>query len=153
MIALRVADVDALNQAARRRLAQTGKLTGPEVTAADRTFQAGDRVVARRNQRLSTIDGATAQVMNGQRGTITAVDPARRVVTVAWDGRTTTVVSARYLDAGHLDHGYAITGHRAQGLTVDHTWIQTSDTLYREWGYVAASRGRLHNQLYRPTIG
>jgi len=148
MIAQRVADVEALNQAARRRLAHAGMLTGPEITAAGRSFQAGDRVVARRNQQLPTIDGTTAQVMNGQRGTITAIDPARRAATVAWDGRGSTTVPASYLDAAHLDHGYAITGHRAQGLTVDHTWIKTGDTLYREWGYVAASRGRHHSQLY-----
>jgi ATP-dependent exoDNAse (exonuclease V) alpha subunit len=91
--------------------------------------------------------------MNGQRGTVTATDPHTRTVTVAWDGRHATVVSAGYLDAGHLDHGYAITGHRAQGLTVDHTWIQTSDTLYREWGYVAASRGRHDNRLYTTADG
>ena len=86
MIALRVADVDALNHLARQRLADAGALTGPAITAAHRTFQTGDRVVARRNRRQPTPDGATVPVMNGQRGTITATNPATRTVTVQWDG-------------------------------------------------------------------
>lgn len=148
MIALRVTDIDALNHHARRRLANAGMLTGPAITTAGRTFQTGDRVAARRNRQLPTPTGATVHVTNGQPGTITAANPNARTVTVDWDGRATTVVPAGYLDAGHLDHGYAITAHRAQGVTVNRTWIQTSDALYREWGYVAASRGRHHNQLY-----
>lgn len=148
MIALRVADVDELNRRARHKMTDDGALTGPEVTTDDRAFRVGDRVVARRNRRLSTPAGATIPVMNGQRGTITAADPHHRAVTVRWDDRPATVVPAGYLDNGHLDHGYAITGHRAQGLTVNHTWTHASDATYREWGYVAVSRGRHHNQLY-----
>ena len=53
-----------------------------------------------------------------------------------------------YLDAGHVMNGYAITGHKAQGLTCDHTYVLGTESLYREWGYVAMSRGRQSNQLY-----
>ena len=48
-----------------------------------------------------------------------------------------------YLEAGHVAHGDAITGHKAQGPTVDHTFVLGSAELYRAWGYVALSRGRL----------
>ena len=57
-----------------------------------------------------------------------------------------------YLDAGHITHGYAITGHEAQGLTCEHTYTLGTETLYREWGYVAMSRGRLTNQLYHGPV-
>jgi exodeoxyribonuclease V alpha subunit len=66
-------------------------------------------VIARRNN-------YQAGIFNGQRGTITLVDPQRRTVTVTLKQRQITV-SAQFLDAGGLDHGYALTIHQAQGLT------------------------------------
>ena len=51
-------------------------------------------------------------------------------------------------DAGHLDHGYAITAHRAQGATVDRAFVLGSDELYREWGYTALSRHRTEARFY-----
>ena len=44
--------------------------------------------------------------------------------------------------------GYAVTGHVAQGLTTDRTFVLGTDRLFREWGYVAMSRGRLSNRMY-----
>ncbi|MEX2503811.1 MAG: hypothetical protein WD378_03110, partial [Egicoccus sp.] len=35
--------------------------------------------------------------------------------------------------------------------TVDHTYVLGSEALYREWGYVALSRGRQSNRLYQHT--
>ena len=45
-------------------------------------------------------------------------------------------------------HGYAITGHIAQGLTIDHAYVLAADGIDREWAYVALSRGRHSNHLY-----
>ena len=53
-----------------------------------------------------------------------------------------------YLEAGHLTHAYAITGHKAQGMTTDKAFVLGDETLYREWGYVAMSRGKQSNSLY-----
>ena len=58
------------------------------------------------------------------------------------------VLPARYLDAGHIAHGYATTIHKAQGATVDHALILGTDELTRERGYVALSRGRHTNRIY-----
>jgi hypothetical protein len=55
---------------------------------------------------------------------------------------------ARYLDAGHLTHGYALTIHKSQGLTVDRCLVLASDTLDRNAGYTALSRGRAENRIY-----
>ena len=55
---------------------------------------------------------------------------------------------ADYLAAGHITHGYAMTVHKAQGLTCDRAFTLGTDNLYREQGYVAMSRGRLGNHLY-----
>jgi hypothetical protein len=58
------------------------------------------------------------------------------------------VLPADYLEAGHVTHAYAMTVHKAQGLTCDRSFTLGTDELYRELGYVAMSRGRASNQLY-----
>ncbi|MBA2729339.1 MAG: AAA family ATPase, partial [Euzebyaceae bacterium] len=142
MVAARRSDVDDLNERARRRLAATGRLTGPAVTdSGGRDFQSGDQVMALRNDRR-------LGVINGSRGTATAVDSDQRSVTVRLTDHRQVILPAGYLDAGHLTHGYAITGHKAQGLTTDQAWVLGSDNLYREWGYVAMSRARHSTRLY-----
>jgi hypothetical protein len=142
MVAARRSDVDDLNERARRRLAAAGRLTGPAVTDANgRDFQTGDHIMALRNDRR-------LRVINGSRGTVTAVDSDQRSVTVRLTDHRQVILPAGYLDAGHLTHGYAITGHKAQGLTTDQAWVLGSDNLYREWGYVAMSRARHHTRLY-----
>ena len=141
MVALRRVDVDDLNARARTHMHAAGRLAGPALTLDDGTvFQAGDRVVCLRNDHR-------AGLVNGLRATVSAVH-ADATLTLVDDHGTDHDVPTRYLDAGHLTHGYAITGHKAQGLTVDHTFVLGSDALYREWGYVAMSRGRQTNQLY-----
>ncbi len=47
-----------------------------------------------------------------------------------------------------IDHGYAITGHKSQGMTTGRAFVLGTEELYREWGYVALSRGRIENRLY-----
>lgn len=49
----------------------------------------------------------------------------------------------------HLTHGYAITVHKAQGVTTDRVFLFLSDRMSsREWGYVAGSRHRDEVHLY-----
>ncbi len=142
MVALRRADVHDLNHRARTRLLQTGQLTGPTVDTGDGlAFQAGDRIVCLRNNRR-------LGVVNGTRATITRIDPLRRIIHAEGNDGAVMELPAAYLEAGRVTHGYAITGHKAQGLTVDHTFVLGSAELYREWGYVALSRGRHTNRLY-----
>lgn len=88
-------------------------------------------------------------MVNGTRGTVAHVDPHLRTVTIdRHDGAGQVVLPPGYVDAGQLDHGYAVTAHKAQGLTAGATWVLGTDALYREWGYVALSRGRQSNRLY-----
>ncbi len=141
MIALRQTDVDDLNQRARLRADAAGHLTGPVLETDDgRTFRAGDRILCLRNdRRLGVVNGTFATITDiTDDGGLSAVD----------DRGTVLHLPEAYVQAGHVAHGYAITGHKAQGLTVDHAFVLGSDLLYREWGYVAMSRGRHTNRLY-----
>ncbi|MDP8930315.1 MAG: relaxase domain-containing protein, partial [Actinomycetota bacterium] len=141
MVGLRQADVDDLNARARLRLQAAGLLTGSALKVDGVEFQVGDRVVCLRNDRR-------LGVVNGTRATVSAVDPAARSLSVRTDDNQDVTLPASYLNAGQVAHAYAITGHKAQGLTVDHTFVLGSPELYREWGYVALSRGRESNRLY-----
>ena len=142
MIAYRRADVADLNRQARTLLTRAGELTGPALQADGRTFQTGDRIMCLHNR-------ADLGVVNGTRGLVTGIDPDRGSLTILTDRADTTVeLPAAYLAAGHLDHAYATTAHKAQGLTCDHTFVLADDLLTREWAYVALSRGRQDNRLY-----
>jgi ATP-dependent exoDNAse (exonuclease V) alpha subunit len=146
MIGLRRHDVDEINHRARIKMAAAGRFTGPTmVTTGGFELQAGDRIVCLRNHwRLG--------VVNGTRATITRIHVTSRAVEAVDDHGRSITLPPDYLDAGRATHGYAITGHKAQGLTCDHTYTLGTETLYREWGYVAMSRGRLTNQLYHGPV-
>src|SRR5581483_9833017 len=45
-------------------------------------------------------------------------------------------LSRQYLEAGHVRHAYALTGHSGQGVTVDRAFVLGSgDARLQEWGY------------------
>jgi hypothetical protein len=50
--------------------------------------------------------------------------------------------------AGRLAHAYALTVHKAQGLTVDTSLLYGTAALCQQAGYVGMSRGRQANHLY-----
>ena len=87
-------------------------------------------------------------VQNGLRGEVESVDAARGTLVVRTDAGARVRVPQRYLEAGHLGYGYALTAHKAQGLSVDRAFVLGGDDLYREWGYTAFSRARVTTRLY-----
>jgi conjugative relaxase-like TrwC/TraI family protein len=147
ILAVRRRAVADLNARARAQLTAAGMLTGPELTVTarglgQRTFAVGDLVAARRN------DYRHSGLLNSDIGTVTAADPATGILTVTLPSGSEHHVRRRYLTSGGLDHGYAHTLHRAQGLTAEHVYLEASDALYRESLYTGLSRGRLTTQLY-----
>ena len=142
MLALRRRDVSDLNQLARSLMERDGRLGKERLTFSDREFAAGDRVVCLRN---SDVLG----VKNGTCGTVERVDHDRRALVVATDRGPTVELSRRYLEAGNVRHAYALTGHAAQGLTVERAFVLgAGEARLQEWGYVALSRARTETRLY-----
>jgi hypothetical protein len=48
-----------------------------------------------------------------------------------------------YLQAGNVRHAYALTGHAAQGITVERAFaLGAGEARLQEWGYLALSRAR-----------
>jgi len=110
--------------------------------ADDREYQAGDRILCLKNQ-------SRVGVLNGDLATVSSVDLDKGALTVRLDRHPEpTHLPAWYLHDGHVDHGYAVTCHKAQGATVERTFVVASDAITREWGYVGMSRGRQANTLY-----
>lgn len=60
---------------------------------------------------------------------------------------TSLVLPADYV-AQHVQLGYAVSAHRAQGVTVDTTHTVADARMTREAFYVAMTRGRLANRAY-----
>jgi conjugative relaxase-like TrwC/TraI family protein len=141
MIAARRDDVADLNHRARLLLQARGDLGRDEMTIDGRGFSVGDRVVGTRNDRL-------AGILNGQRGTVTTAHVRARTLDVQLDNGRHVQLGPDYLQAGSLDHGYATTAHRAQGATVDRTFVLGGEELHREWGYTALSRHRQEARFY-----
>jgi conjugative relaxase-like TrwC/TraI family protein len=145
------AEANALNRLARQHAADHGTLTGPELTTAGRVFQQGDRVLITQNRGdQPTVTGGRTRIDNGMLGTITSINIDNGTVDVRLPHATVRLDRA-YLDAGHLDHGYAMTIHKSQGTTCDHVYVVGPAGLYREAAYVALSRARHGATLYATT--
>jgi Ti-type conjugative transfer relaxase TraA len=148
-------DVRELNELARERLRASGQL-GPDQAVqterGERAFAAGDRIMFQRNERaLGGGPGGRGgvAVKNGTLGTVLAVEAGGERLTVQLDrtggpagkGAARTVTfSVR--DYAQIDHGYAATIHKAQGVTVDRTHVLASKHMDRHAAYVALTRHR-----------
>src|SRR5277367_4127597 len=127
-------EVRVLNEAARMRMQAAGNL-GDEVNVTvergERGFASGDRVIFLQNERGLT-------VKNGTLGTIEQVSEQSMTIQTD-DGR-----SVRFDLKGYdrIDHGYAATIHKAQGMTVDRTHVLATPGMDAHGSYVALSRHR-----------
>ena len=146
MIAQRRVDVADLNGRAHALMRSAGALGAEEMRVAGTPFSVGDQVVLRRN------DHALG-VVNGDRGVVSRLIPAEGRIELELAGRK-VALTREYLEqptrhgTPALTHGYAITGHLAQGMTCRCTFILATDELTREAAYVALSRGRESNRIY-----
>ena len=139
-----------LNQRARaERLLDGDTIAGREVNLADGTRASeGDLVITRSNdRRLRTLRGGW--VRNGDRWRVAEVsrDGSVRVERLGVGIGGGVTLPAAYV-AEHVDLGYAVTAHRAQGITVDTSHVVVSGTTTRENLYVSMTRGRDSNVAY-----
>ena len=128
------AEVRELNEAARERMRTAGDL-GEDVRVTvergERDFAAGDRVMFLQIER-------GLGVKNGTLGTIEEVSSQSMSVCTD-DGRS---IAFDLKDYDRIDHGYAATIHKAQGMTVDRTHVLATPGLDAHGSYVALSRHR-----------
>ena len=127
-------EVLAINIAARERL-RAGGVLGDDVAIhterGERRFATGDRIMFLKNER-------SLGVKNGTLGEVRSITPTRLAVLLD-DGRS---VAFDVKDYAAIDHGYAATVHKAQGMTVDRVHVLATPGLDRHAAYVALSRHR-----------
>ncbi|MGO1316797.1 MAG: MobF family relaxase [Cellulomonadaceae bacterium] len=111
----------------------------------------GDLIITRQNDRRLAL--GRGWVKNGDRWTVTRAndDGSLTVRRAHSKWRTTITLPVAYVSK-HVELGYAITAHRAQGSTVDTAHaIVHSPEMTRESLYVAMTRGRESNRAYIAT--
>jgi Ti-type conjugative transfer relaxase TraA len=127
-------EVRALNEAARMRMraaSDLGDEVGVTVERGDRGFASGDRVMFLQNER-------GLGVKNGTLATIEQVS-AQSMTVQTDDGRS---VRFDLKDYNRIDHGYAATIHKAQGMTVDRIHVLATPGMDAHSSYVGLSRHR-----------
>jgi len=161
-------DVRDLNELARERMRLAGVLRGADQVVqterGERLFAAGDRIMFGRNERGLGGHHDRAQgvaVKNGTLGTVLAVEAGGERLTVRLDGAggaaggpgagsgagqegkdAASVVTFYVRDYAHVDHGYAATVHKAQGVTVDRAHVLATPHMDRHAAYVGLTRHR-----------
>jgi conjugative relaxase-like TrwC/TraI family protein len=149
MLAHRRVEVDRLNELAHQVMAAAGRL-GPDTLVNDgREFRVGDRVVCGVN-RLAIGIG------NGTQAWIAALDTEAHTMTLRLDGderREVTLPSSylrRQLTDGRraVDHAYALTGHKCEGITVDRVFVRGGSHADQQWAYTVMTRVRRRADLY-----
>jgi Ti-type conjugative transfer relaxase TraA len=135
-------DVTALNQAVRQARAARGELGADvvfEAARGERQFAPGDRLVFLENDRkLGVKNGTLGTVLAGRDGQLT----------VALDGQQGWAVTFAAQRYANVDHGYAVTLHKAQGVTVDRAYVLATPGMDRHLAYVGMTRHREAAKLY-----
>lgn len=144
--------VTELNTRARTDLIINGTITPTREIQLHNGTEAtvGDTVITRRNDRR--LRNKRDWVRNGQRWTITRIRDDGSVTVRRADRRFGAGITLPASYAGeHLDLGYAMTAHRAQGTTTDTAHAVITPSTTRENLYVAMTRGRHGNYAYVST--
>ena len=134
MLAHTKANERALNESARATLREHGELgldIAVETSRGERQFATGDRLLFLRNER-------NMGVKNGTLGTVAAMENGSLIVATD-DGRIVPVDPRSYQD---IDHGFATTVHKSQGVTVDESYVLASRGFDKHLSYVSFSRHR-----------
>ncbi len=132
MLAGTVQDVAELNRRAQAERMELGQLGTFGIKVGSDVFFPGDRVLFTRNS-------LSLGVFNGDLGTVLAASHDQ--VTVRLDDAREIAINVQ--EYPYVRLGYALTTHKAQGMTVERTYILTSGSMTdREMAYVQASRAR-----------
>lgn len=136
------AGATALNADIRAALQDAGRL-GADQAVGDRSYAVGELVIVTRND-------YPRGLLNGTRAVI--ADITDRHLTLQLEDRRTVDVPPGWA-AERLRTAYAMTVHKAQGLTVDVALVDASGLRDRNSGYVALSRARTRTEIHTDTDG
>lgn len=143
-LAHRRKDVHLINQSIRQAYQDAGLLHDVLKVKTDhgpRKFSIGDRIVLTKNDR-------DLAVRNGMLGSISGIENGHLIIALDTEHKVTRIVTINPKNYSSIDHGYATTIHKSQGVTVDQTFVLGSKTLDRHLTYVAMTRHKSETKLY-----
>jgi hypothetical protein len=148
ILAYQNVDVEALNKLAREELVSQKILLNSVTTRNETTeikISIGERILFLENS-------WRYGVKNGQRATIVEIetDSKKNVIAIKalLDGKKKKVVRFEPKCYKKFSYGYAVTVHRAQGVTVHHAFILALGRWTKNLCYVAMTRHRHTAKLY-----
>jgi Ti-type conjugative transfer relaxase TraA len=126
-------EVKALNELARQSMQESGML-GPhthiQTESGKLEIREGDRILFNRNNRY-------LGVKNGTLGNVERISSTQILIKTD-DGNQVNLYGSDY---EHITHGYAVTTHKSQGVTVQNSFILNSGAMASsELSYVQMSR-------------
>ena len=149
MLAHKRSDVHDLNSMAREVL-KSQDMLGDGITVetvnGEREISKGDQIYFLRNDnRLSVKNGTLAEVDSvSEDGSIVA-----KVKEISMeDPNDSRPVSFNIKDYKHIDHGYASTIHKSQGVTGDRTYMLVTCSFDKHLAYVGMSRHVKEANMY-----
>lgn len=146
-------DAQELNEMARglrKENSELGEEQELKTESGNKSFAINDRIYFLRNDR-------SLGVKNGTLGTIESIDidrenKGRGQIIVKLDrddlNGNSQVVTFNLEQYNHITHGYAATIHKAQGVTVDQSYVLASKHLDSHAIYVGMSRHRESAELF-----
>ena len=139
------ATVDALALRARAERVAAGEVEPDGLAVGTQVVGRGDEIVTTRNDRRLVTTGGL-WVRNGDRWHVDARQGDGTLVVSHLDGWGRVVLPAAYA-AEHVALAYAVTVHKAEGVTVDRAVLLADNVTTGEHLYVGMSRGRHDNQV------
>jgi hypothetical protein len=139
------ATVDALALRARAERVAAGEVEPDGIPAGTQIVGRGDEIVTTRNDRRLVTDQRW-WVRNGDRWHVEHRRNDGALVVAHLDGRGRVVLPAGYV-ADHVALAYAVTVHKAEGVTVDRAVLLADGATTGEHLYVGMTRGRHDNRV------
>ncbi|PKG96280.1 hypothetical protein CXF92_00320 [Pseudomonas sp. Choline-3u-10] len=147
----RVREIRMLDRELDKKAEKVIQVTNDRGYSRELELCPGDRIMLRKNSKL----GQTP-VFNGDRATVISIEDHKpgtdgaknETVVHARLDRSGTEINWRLSDYDKLDHAYAMTVHKSQGLTVEHAFYIVSETTDRRSAYVAFTRSKAACPFY-----
>jgi Ti-type conjugative transfer relaxase TraA len=144
-------EANMLNNLVRDALAKDGKIGA--VNADVEISNGNNRQFSEGGRLLFTRNNLELGVKNGTLGTLKHITLNRHgeceMTVITDDGKSVRFSPSANGGYNHIEHGYAMSVHKAQGVTVSRSYLLASEIMGdREWAYVGASRARETTQLY-----
>ena len=137
------ATVDELAMRARAARVAEGEVEQAGIPVGNQVVGTGDEVVTTRNDRRF-VTSSGAWVRNGDRWQVLGRRPDGSLLAGSLDARGKVRLPSEYVRE-NVALAYAVTVHKAQGITTDQAVLVVDKATTAEHLYVGLTRGRAHN--------